>query len=303
MTVNLLRNRTGAELSMLVVAFIWGTTFVIVKNGLNDIEPFLFLGLRFILAFLVMAMLAGSKIFRAPRATWLMGSLLGVFLFIGYTFQTIGLQYTTSSNAGFITGVSVVLVPILDSIIKRTWPTLSTLATVLIAAVGLYLLSVPAGRFYLSSGDLLVLVCAFGFAIHIVLVGRYSHKHDPVAITAVQILFVGVVCMTIGLCTETWPARFTPNAIRDILITAILATSLAFLLQNALQKYSTPTRFAVVLTMEPVFAALAGYFAANELFSDRALIGAACILCAMLISVLVRPRKASPYPDEEKVQV
>jgi len=119
----------------------------------------------------------------------------------------------------------------------------------------------------------------------------------------VQILFVGVVCMTIGLCTETWPARFTPNAVGAILITAILATSLAFLLQNALQKYSTPTRFAVVLTMEPVFAALAGYFAANELFSNRALIGAACILCAMLISVLVRPRKASPYPDEEKVQV
>jgi drug/metabolite transporter (DMT)-like permease len=167
-------------------------------------------------------------------------------------------------------------------------------ATVLIAAVGLYLLSVPAGRFYLSSGDLLVLVCAFGFAIHIVLVARYSHKHDPVAITAVQILFVGVVCMTIGLFTETWPVRFTPNAMGAILITAILATSLAFLLQNALQKYSTPTRFAVVLTMEPVFAALAGYLAAGELFSDRALIGAACILSAMLISVLVRPRKALP---------
>jgi drug/metabolite transporter (DMT)-like permease len=298
MTVNLLRNRIGAELSMLLVAFIWGTTFVIVKNGLNDIEPFLFLGLRFILAFLVLAALAGKSILRATLATWLAGSLLGIFLFIGYTFQTIGLQYTTSSNAGFITGVSVVLVPIIDSTLKKAWPSVSTLITVVIAAAGLFLLSVPAGQFRLSYGDMLVLVCAFGFAIHIVLVDRYSHKHDVVAITAVQILFVGIVCLGIGLICETWPVKLTPNAVRAILITSILATSLAFLLQNGLQKYSTPTRIAVVLTMEPVFAAMAGYLWASELLSPRALIGAALILCSMLFAVLSHPSSSSASVDE-----
>lgn len=302
MTFNLLRNRTGAELSMLMVAFIWGTTFVIVKNGLNDIEPFLFLGLRFILAFLVLAALAGANIFRAPASTWLAGSLLGVFLFVGYTFQTIGLQYTTSSNAGFITGVSVVLVPIFDSILKKTWPSIRTLATVFIAAAGLFLLSVPAGQFYLSYGDMLVLVCAFGFALHIVFVDRYSYKHDVVAITGVQILFVGIVCLGIGLFWETWPARFTSNALGAILVTSILATSLAFLLQNGLQKYSTPTRIAVVLTMEPVFAAMAGYFWAHELLSPRSLIGAALILCSMLIAILVR-HSSSPESVDENLQV
>jgi len=273
---------------MLVVAFIWGTTFVIVKNGLNDIEPFLFLGLRFLIAFVVLAAAAGRKLIHAPLSTWLEGSLLGVFLFIGYTFQTIGLQYTTSSNAGFVTGVSVVLVPILDALLKKARPSLSTTATVLMAALGLYLLSVPAGGFHPSTGDLLVLVCAFGFAFHIVFVDRYSYKHDPVAITAVQILFVGVVSMVLGLTTETWPQEFTSNAVTAILITSILATALAFLLQNALQKYSTPTRFAVVLTMEPVFAALAGYLWANELLSYRALLGAAFILCSMLIAIITR---------------
>ncbi|HQA06502.1 MAG TPA: DMT family transporter [Syntrophomonadaceae bacterium] len=292
MTPKLLSKRTGAELSMLVVAFIWGTTFVIVKNGLNDIEPFLFLGLRFIIAFLALAAVAGTKIFNAPLTTWLEGSLLGIFLFIGYTFQTIGLQYTTSSNAGFVTGVSVVLVPIIDAILKKTRPAVSTIATVLLAAVGLYLLSVPSGGFHPSTGDLLVLVCAFGFAFHIVFVDRYSYKHDPVAITSVQILFVGVVCMVLGLTTETWPQKFTSNAVTAILITSILATSLAFLLQNALQKYSTPTRFAVVLTMEPVFAALAGYLWANELLSSRALLGAALILCSMLIAIIIHSEPA-----------
>lgn len=297
MLFNLLRKRTGAELSMLVVAFIWGTTFVIVKNGLNDIEPFLFLGLRFIIAFLVLAAVAGSKIFHAPLTTWLAGSLLGIFLLIGYTFQTIGLQYTTASNAGFVTGVSVVLVPILDAIFKKTRPAVSTLATVSIAAAGLYLLSVPTGGFNPSTGDLLVLVCAFGFAFHIVFVDRYSYKHDPVAITAIQILFVGIVCLVLGFATETWPQRFTSNAVTAILVTSILATSLAFLLQNALQKYSTPTRFAVVLTMEPVFAALAGYMWAGEILSSRALFGAAFILCSMLIAIISRPEQPTVSAD------
>ncbi|HOQ08930.1 MAG TPA: DMT family transporter [Syntrophomonadaceae bacterium] len=293
MMPDLLSKRTGAELSMLAVAFIWGATFVVVKNGLNDIEPFLFLGLRFIIAFLVLAAAAGRKILHAPRSTWLAGSLLGIFLFIGYTFQTIGLQYTTSSNAGFVTGVSVVLVPILDALFKRTFPSLSTLATVILAAVGLYLMSVPAGGFHPSYGDLLVLVCAFGFAFHIVFVARYSHQHDPVVITSVQILFVGIVCMVLGLTTETWPEKFTHNAITAILTTSVLATSLAFLLQNALQKYSTPTRFAVVLTMEPVFAALAGYLWANEILSSRALVGAVLILCSMLMAVFIQSEPAA----------
>lgn len=286
MTFNILRNRAGAEFSMLVVAFIWGTTFVIVKSGLNDIDPFLFLGLRFLLAFAVLAILAWSSVCQATRATWMAGALLGVFLFIGYTFQTVGLKYTTASNAGFITGVSVVLVPLLDAMLKRTWPRLNIMLTVIIAAAGLYFLSFQSGSLHFSNGDWLVLVCAFGFAFHIVFVGRYSYQHDPVAITAVQILFVGVLCMGIGLFTESWPRHFTFNALSAISITAVLATSLAFLAQNALQKYSTPTRFAVVLTMEPVFAAMAGHWWAHEGLTPRALLGAALILFAMLFSAL-----------------
>lgn len=288
MSLHLLRSRSGADLSMLLVAFIWGTTFVIVKSGLNDIEPFLFLGLRFLIAFLVLAVLAWPHMRRVNRSTWLTGSLLGLFLFIGYTFQTIGLKYTTSSNAGFITGVSVVLVPMMDALLKRQMPALRTIITVMIAAVGLYLLSFQSGSFHLSKGDGLVLVCAFGFAFHIILVDRLSHRHNAVAITGIQILFVGLVCMTIGAVTESWPHHLTVNAARAILVTSVFATSLAFLLQNGLQKYSTPTRFAVVLTMEPVFAALAGYLWAHEILSSRALMGAGLILGSMLVSVLGR---------------
>ena len=273
---------------MILVALIWGVTFVLVKNALADIGPYLFLGIRFVLAFFVLAMFSFKNIIKVELSTVAAGCLLGFFLFIGYVFQTVGLQYTSSSNAGFITGVSVVLVPIMFYIKNRSWPDWQTTITVVMAAIGLFLLSVPAGQFVLGYGDLLVLVCAFGFALHIVFVSRYSWRHNAVAITGIQILFVGVLCLVIGLATEPLPRQMGSDTILAIIVTSVFATSLAFLLQNYLQKFSTPTRFAVVLTTEPVFAALAGFVWAHEILTVRAYSGAALILAAMLLSILLR---------------
>jgi drug/metabolite transporter (DMT)-like permease len=281
-------HRTQAELAILLVAVIWGVTFVVVKEALADIGPFLFLAIRFILAFIVLALLSFHNIRQIRRSTVLAGCLLGFFLFIGYIFQTVGLQYTTSSNAGFITGLSVVLVPVFHSIMLRKWPVLITVVTVILAASGLFLMSVPAGSFSLSYGDLLVLICAFGFALHIVFVDKYSYRHNAVAITGVQILFVGLVSLVMGLFIEPIPASISANTVVAIFITAVFATALAFLIQNALQKYSTPSRFAVVLTTEPVFAALAGFLWAGEVFTIRTLIGAGLILFSMLVSITTR---------------
>lgn len=280
--------RTRADSSMLMVAFIWGITFVIVKNALADIGPLLFVGIRFTLAFLVLAAISFRDVIKISRATVSDGCLLGLFLFIGYGFQTLGLQYTTSSNAGFITGVSVVLVPIIYALLYRKRPAAKTVFTIIIAAIGLFLISVPLDTFTLSYGDLLVLVGAFGFALHIIYVDYHSYKHNALAITGVQILFVGLLCLAIGLVTEPIPPRITFNAMFAIIVTAVLATSLSFLLQNYMQQYSTPTRFAIVLASEPVFAALAGYVWAGERLTRLALVGAALILAAMLISIIFK---------------
>jgi drug/metabolite transporter (DMT)-like permease len=244
-------------------------------------------GIRFLLAFLVLAVCSRKNLQQIQMNTVKDGCLLGLFLFIGYVFQTVGLQFTSSSNCAFITGLSVVLVPVIYSFMNRKLPHLPTNLTVLMAAIGLFLLSVQGASFKLAYGDLVVLICAFGFALHIVFVDRVSHKHNPVAISAVQILFVGLLCIMIGLLTEPIPKSFSFNTLMAIVITSVLATALAFLLQNALQKYSTPTSFAVVLTGEPVFAAITGYFFAGEILSQRGIIGALFILGAMLISILV----------------
>lgn len=279
-------SRTWADLSMVLVAGIWGATFVIVKNALADIGPFLFVGIRFLLAFLVLLTFSHRDILKVRFSTLTTGSLLGFFLCIGYSFQTMGLRYTSSSNAGFITGVSVVLVPIIYALMNKEKPGLITNLTVITAALGLFFISVPPGSFTLSYGDFLVLIGAFGFAFHIIYVDLYSHKFSAIAITAVQIFFVGLACTIIGLIVEPIPPYLSCNALWAIVITAVFATALAFLLQNYMQKFSTPTRFAVVLTAEPVFAALAGYFWAGEHLGRLGLIGAGMILVAMLISTL-----------------
>jgi len=280
--------RAQAEVAILLVAMIWGATFVVVKEALAEIGPFLFLGIRFVIAFFVLVLLSFHNIRQIKPATLSAGCLLGFFLFIGYIFQTVGLQHTTASNAAFITGVSVVLVPIIYAAINFRWPDFKTVLTGLLAVIGLFLMSVKSGTFVLAYGDILVLICALGFALHVVFVARLSHHHNPVAITGVQILFVGLVCLGIGIFVEPFPALWSANTITAIFITAVFATALAFLIQNALQKYSNPSRFAIVLASEPVFAALTGYLWANETFTIRTLTGAGLILLAMLISILIR---------------
>lgn len=282
--------RTRADLSMLVVAFIWGTTFVVVKNALADIGPFLFVGIRFTLAWLVLAALSYRDMLTINFSTIKAGWLLGFFLFIGYAFQTLGLKYTTSSNAGFITGVSVVLVPVFYALLNRRLPPLRTGVIVFVAAVGLFLLSVPWGSFNLAYGDSLVLIGAFGFALHIVYVDIHSHQHNAIAITGIQVLLVGLVCLGLGLLWEPLPARLTYNAALALIVTAVFATALAFLAQNYLQRFSNPTDFAIVLASEPVFAALAGYLWAGERLSDQALFGASLILAAMLLAIVFKKR-------------
>mgnify|MGYP003734717181 CR=1 FL=1 len=184
--------------------------------------------------------------------------------------------------------MSVVLVPLIYAVINRLLPSLITIITTLLAASGLYLLSTGGHTMLLSYGDLLELICAFGFALHIVFVDRYSFRHNAVAITGVQILFVGLLCTVIAIFAEPIPHHLALGTLNAILITSVFATSLAFLMQNYLQKFSTPTRFALVLATEPVFAALTSYFWTREAMSRSALAGAGLILLAMLLSIAFR---------------
>jgi drug/metabolite transporter (DMT)-like permease len=273
---------------MLIVAFIWGTSFVVVKNALNDISPFTFLGLRFLLAFFTIYILAHKAFKDTDPSTIIHGCLLGFFLLFGYGTQTIGLQYTTSSNAGFITSLSVVLVPIIHCFSGGPIPSWKLILCVLAAGLGIFLIVFQQQNTSLNLGDLLMLLCSFGFAFQLFFVGIYSPGHNPVTITGVQLLFVGLSCSIIGIFLEKWPHYFSPLAVISILVTSLLATSLTFLAQMFMQPYSTSSRFALILTAEPIFAATAAYFWAGETLAPQALIGAALIVTSMIISIYNR---------------
>lgn len=273
-----------ADCLLLFVAFIWGTTFIVVKNALVDITPYAFLALRFFVAFFSLVFFC--RPYRSLIAPDVLksGGLIGLFLFMGYAFQTIGLQYTKASNAAFITGLSVVLVPLFAVYINKQKLASKNYFGAITAAFGIFLLSFD-GSYSLHKGDFLILLCACSFALHIISIGRYSEKHDTILLAAVQIAVVAAVStvLTFLLPSESWPRFWSGNVLIALGVTAVPATSLALFIQTRMQKYTSPSRVAIIFAMEPVFGALSAWYLGGEILGMRALLGAVFVLLGIII--------------------
>lgn len=291
----MIKASTFADLSLLFVALIWGATFVLVQNAISFLEPFSFNSVRFATAaFLLgtwLAVLEREQLKKLDKKLVLSGIMLGFWLFIGYAFQTLGLLYTTSSKAGFITGLSVILVPLLMIVILKQRPNLNSIAGVAAATSGLYLLTMSDVS-SLNIGDGFVLICAVGFALHILLTGKYSSSYPTLLLTTVQISTVAILSAISSVIFEDWNRAFNPDVIFSgkviiaLLITSVLATALAFFIQTNFQKHTTATRVALIFAMEPVFAAITAYFWAGERLTYGALIGCGLIFAGMVFAEL-----------------
>lgn len=276
-------SRFQADISLALVTAIWGATFVIVKQALGGIPPFAFLALRFDLALLVLVLVFRRRLVQGQKGAAVAGLIIGAFLFAGYAFQTIGLQYTTASKAGFITGLSVVLVPALSAAILKKRPSPALALGILTATLGLAVLSLNDDLIP-TPGDLLILLCALSFAFQILAVSRYGSDHDPAVLTTVQIGIVAVLSHLASAGWETWPEMVSGPVWQAVFITGIPATALALLVQNSLQRFTTPTHAALVFAAEPVFAAVFAYWLGGETFSLRGYIGAALMLSGMVLA-------------------
>ncbi len=292
--------RLQADLWLAFCSLIWGATFVVVKSALADASVFVFLLLRFALAAVTLALIYRSAVRRMDRATLLAGAAIGWFMFSGYALQTIGLQYTTPSKAAFITGTSVVMVPVLHALISRRRAGAWVWAGAIAALVGLYFLTVPkAGLGDLNKGDLWVFGAAILWAFHILLVGHYSPRHSVGALTFMQVavsagltaIFLPVVWKT-GL--ESPRVAWTPNLISAVLITAFGATAIAFSIQVWAQRFTTPAHVAILFSLEPVFAALTSFVVYGQWLSGRAILGAALVLAGILAAELKGPVPTAP---------
>ncbi len=303
--------RLKADVALALCTVLWGATFVVVKGALADASVFVFIAVRFTLATLLMTAIFRRTLRQLTRAEVWAGAQIGFFMFTGYAFQTRGLIETTPSKAAFITGSGVVLVPVLMALFWGRRINRWVWGGALAALVGLYYLTVPpAGFSELNTGDLLVFVCAVLFALHIIFVGRYSPHHSVGALSLLQVATTAALALlALPVLTLTgWePPRlhWTGELVSAVLITAVLATAVAFSVQVWVQQSTTATHTAILFSLEPVFAALTSYLVLGERLGRRALFGAGLILVGILLAELKGPTQAaaeSPGPVAESPQ-
>ncbi len=306
------RSGRWADLLLLGVAAVWGWTFVLVKEGLEEVPPFTFLFYRFALAWVLLGVLVGPQLRGVGRSgdVWRKGALLGAVLFGGYALQTIGLLYTTATNSGFLTGLSVVLVPVLGAGLFRERVPRAIWAGAVLSVLGLMGIAFGAevswGAMPLveegigiprwNVGDGLTLLCAGAFALQILLLSRYTRPETHVPILMAQ---VGMVAVLSGAGMLLWEDPSLPSswqAWKGIVMTGVFATALALWVQTRFQPLSGAGRTAILFSSEPIFAALFGYVLLGERLVGGQWIGAALLLGAILLTQQVSTAPPDPPP-------
>ena len=279
------------------VTAVWGWTFVVVKDAILVYGVLAFLAIRFTIA---AAALAPLCLRRITRHTMLVGGGIGAAMAAGYLLQTLGLRYTTPTNSGLITGLFVLFAPVSARVLYRVRLGGTLLVSVAASLVGLVLLTGQmAGQ--LRLGDFLTLGCALAFGVHIALLSRYARQHDARVLALAQMLTAAVLFAIIWPLVEpvAWPE---PRVWLSLALTGIVASAVAFYIQTLVQQHLSAARTAIVLTMEPVFAAIFGYWLAGDRLSSLQLVGAACILAAQVWEAawgLRRDRPPAPEPTEK----
>ena len=278
-----------ATIALVGVCIIWGTTFTVVKDALDDASALVFLALRFGLATasLWIAFRWHGPL-RLGRELLRNGSLIGFALFAGYLCQTIGLRFTTPARSAFLTGLFIVFVPAIMAFQRKRLPSGSEIIGIVAGFVGLGFLASPVSFDDTSIGDALTVVCALAYAVHILLLARFSGTADPRALTLIQIGTAFVLSLFTFWWVETPFLRLSPRLWVAVGITGILATAVAFMVQTWAQRHVPPTRTAFIFALEPVFAWITSFLVAGERLSMEGLTGAALILLGILF-VEIKP--------------
>ncbi len=283
-----------ADRYLLAITLIWGSTFSVTKVALTDLPPLMLQGMRFSLAALMVGIYTWRDIKATTPGSLKSGLILGLLLGLGFTFQTVGLVHTTASKAGFLTGTMVVFTPLLQLLIERRMPSFGNTAGVLIVGIGLYIFTSPAGGDF-NLGDFLVLLCAVAFAFYIVYLDVFTKAEFRREIVFYQFVVTAAVAFAIGPFLEYGAPEFTIDAMGAVLYLAFFASTVAIFVQSKYQRETTPTRAAIIFTMEPVFAALIAFFALRETMGVVEATGAAVMVAGLLFSELygLRGKRAS----------
>jgi drug/metabolite transporter (DMT)-like permease len=274
--------RVKAELGLVVAAMIWGSTFVVVKDALGDISPVLYLAIRFWVAAAILLLFVRK---RPSRRMVVGGIATGLFVGVGMIFQTVGLKYTSAANVGFLTSLYIPLVPFVSMLVYPVRTGWREVMAVILATVGIGLMSFDPSSFTVNRGDVLTVAAAVMFAFQIVMVKKYGAEGEAVWMAWFQVVMTAVVS-TMGMAFEQSYVVWTERLWWGFGITILGATVAAYLLMSWAQRYTTATRAALIFATEPVFAGLASYFWLGERLSGRGWMGAGLVLMGVLLAEL-----------------
>ncbi len=272
------------DVLLVLITMIWGGTFLVVKDTVRLSGPFIYLALCYSIGTLSLILIFRRRLIHITRSELIKGSIIGVFLFSGYALQTVGLQYTTVSKAGFITGLYVPLVPVFSFFFLRQKPASGAVAGIVLSVVGLALLSID-DKFNLvfGFGELLILGCAFAFAMHIVCIGKFAPRADAINLAIVQ-LFLTSVLSFLAMPIVREPFTMPPLPFWGaVLFMGVVDIAFTFLTMNWVQQFVSSTRAALIYALEPMWAALFGYLLASDSLSLSAWVGCAFILAGMVV--------------------
>lgn len=287
----------GAELALVAIAAVWGLTFVMVQDAVERLAVTAFLGYRFVPAAALVAVVFRRELRQLSPAGWRLALVMGAFLTAGYVLQTAGLQYTSASNAGFITGLFVVFTPLLGALVLRQRIGAVAWAAAGVSLVGLFLLSGIGGELRLN-GDGLVALCAVALAAHILVTDRAVADHSIGALLAIQLGVCGLVCLGAAFATGDLEVPRGTQVWVALAVTSLIASALGFFVQSYAQRHASPARTALILAAEPAFAGLFGYLLAGDRLTAVGWLGAALIMAA-IVAVDAVPRLRPPRPLPE----
>ncbi|WP_238881268.1 DMT family transporter [Clostridium sp. YIM B02551] len=271
------------SVSLLLVAAFWGFGFVASKEALNSFPPFVLTSIRFTVSGFILLIIFIKRIKNLTLKSLGSGILLGFFLFLGFSTQTVGLVYTTASKNAFITGLNVIIVPFLAWIIFKDKLEKFSVFSAVLAFLGIFLLTWDGSSLLFNFGDTLTLFCALFFAMHITFVGVFSKKYDPILLTIIQFLVTGILALICSIKFENLSDININNSLVSLGYLTFVSTLLAFLMQNIAQKHTKPSQAALILCTESLFGPLFSSLVLKETLTIQMIFGGAILFLSIII--------------------
>jgi len=284
------KSQRRAEILLIIVTVIWGATFSVTKDGFQDASPLLYLGIRFMAAWIIFSLVRPGVFKKFNKTNIKHGLILGLFMFAGYGLQNLGLAQSSASRTGFINYTFALYVPFLQIFILHRRPQIQNLLGIGVVTIGMFFIANPFGGAF-NPGDMLTLISAIAFAFYIVFLDRMAKVSDVDVLTSLQFLVIAVLSFVTAPFVEEVYFKFTPRLVIGIAYLAILGSVVAIFIMTKYQKELSPTKAVLIYALEPVFSVIIAILFFSENFSIQEGIGCGLIMVGVLGSELWSARK------------